>query len=62
MILDNLNAMRWIFYILLFMFFYCRNHNFGDFETSTKIQRVRWHPGSTNDSHLLVLTSENSFR
>ncbi|EZA58852.1 Nuclear pore complex protein Nup88 [Ooceraea biroi] len=40
----------------------CTNHNFGDFGASTEIRRVRWHPGSTNDSHLLVLTSENSFR
>ncbi|XP_018403349.1 PREDICTED: nuclear pore complex protein Nup88 [Cyphomyrmex costatus] len=40
----------------------CTNHNFGDFGATTEIQRVRWHPGSTNDSHLLVLTSENSFR
>ncbi|EFN85322.1 Nuclear pore complex protein Nup88 [Harpegnathos saltator] len=39
-----------------------RNHNFGDFGATTEIQRVRWHPGSTSDSHLLVLTSENSFR
>ncbi|XP_018374219.1 PREDICTED: nuclear pore complex protein Nup88 [Trachymyrmex cornetzi] len=40
----------------------CTNHNFGDFGATTEIQRTRWHPGSTNDSHLLVLTSENSFR
>ncbi|XP_077279874.1 nuclear pore complex protein Nup88 [Temnothorax americanus] len=40
----------------------CTNHNFGDFEATTEIQQARWHPGSTNDSHLLVLTSENSFR
>ncbi|KAG5336411.1 NUP88 protein, partial [Acromyrmex charruanus] len=40
----------------------CMNHNFGDFGATTEIQRTRWHPGSTNDSHLLVLTSENSFR
>ncbi|XP_011873119.1 PREDICTED: nuclear pore complex protein Nup88 [Vollenhovia emeryi] len=40
----------------------CTNHNFGDFGTTTEIQRARWHPGSTNDSHLLILTSENSFR
>ncbi|XP_011161716.1 nuclear pore complex protein Nup88 [Solenopsis invicta] len=40
----------------------CTNYNFGDFEATTEIQRARWHPGSTNDSHLLVLTSENSFR
>ncbi|XP_032682872.1 nuclear pore complex protein Nup88 [Odontomachus brunneus] len=40
----------------------CTNHNFGDFGATTEIQRVRWHPGSTSDSHLLVLTSENSFR
>ncbi|XP_018337042.1 PREDICTED: nuclear pore complex protein Nup88 [Trachymyrmex septentrionalis] len=40
----------------------CMNHNFGDFGVTTEIQRTRWHPGSTNDSHLLVLTSENSFR
>ncbi|XP_033345817.1 nuclear pore complex protein Nup88 isoform X1 [Bombus vosnesenskii] len=26
------------------------------------IRKARWHPGSTNDSHLLVLTSENTFR
>ncbi|KAL0114541.1 hypothetical protein PUN28_011677 [Cardiocondyla obscurior] len=40
----------------------CTNHNFGDFGATTEIQRTRWHPGSTNDSHLLILTSENSFR
>ncbi|XP_014468354.1 PREDICTED: nuclear pore complex protein Nup88 [Dinoponera quadriceps] len=40
----------------------CTSHNFGDFVATTEIQRVRWHPGSTSDSHLLVLTSENSFR
>ncbi|XP_067208028.1 nuclear pore complex protein Nup88 [Linepithema humile] len=40
----------------------CTNHNFGDFGATTEILQVRWHPGSTNDSHLLVLTSENSFR
>ncbi|XP_018045895.1 PREDICTED: nuclear pore complex protein Nup88 [Atta colombica] len=40
----------------------CMNHNFGDFGATTEIQRTRWHPGSTNDSHLLILTSENSFR
>ncbi|XP_026668157.1 nuclear pore complex protein Nup88-like [Ceratina calcarata] len=26
------------------------------------IRKARWHPASTNDSHLLVLTSENTFR
>ncbi|KAG9436552.1 nuclear pore complex protein Nup88 [Apis mellifera carnica] len=26
------------------------------------IRKARWHPGSTNDSHLLILTSENTFR
>ncbi|XP_050445936.1 nuclear pore complex protein Nup88 [Cataglyphis hispanica] len=40
----------------------CTNHNFGDFGATAEIQRTRWHPGSPNDSHLLVLTSENSFR
>lgn len=40
----------------------CTNHNFGDFGTTAEIRRTRWHPGSPNDSHLLVLTSENSFR
>lgn len=49
-------------YILLFVSSDYRNHNFGDFGATTEIQRVRWHPGSTKDSHLLVLTSENSFR
>ncbi|KAL6440272.1 hypothetical protein ACFW04_003089 [Cataglyphis niger] len=40
----------------------CISHNFGDFGATAEIQRTRWHPGSPNDSHLLVLTSENSFR
>ncbi|XP_078038359.1 nuclear pore complex protein Nup88-like [Augochlora pura] len=31
------------------------------FDTSIEIRKARWHPGSTNDSHLLVLTSENTF-
>ncbi|KZC11424.1 Nuclear pore complex protein Nup88, partial [Dufourea novaeangliae] len=29
--------------------------------TSVEIRKARWHPGSTDDSHLLVLTSENTF-
>ncbi|XP_072753706.1 nuclear pore complex protein Nup88 isoform X3 [Anoplolepis gracilipes] len=40
----------------------CTNHNFGAFGTTAEIQRARWHPGSPNDSHLLVLTSDNTFR
>ncbi|XP_069683865.1 nuclear pore complex protein Nup88 isoform X2 [Periplaneta americana] len=27
-----------------------------------EVRRARWHPGSRTDAHLLVLTSENSFR
>ncbi|XP_034237682.1 nuclear pore complex protein Nup88 [Thrips palmi] len=27
-----------------------------------EVRQVRWHPGSPNDSHLLVLTADNSFR
>ncbi|XP_012253923.2 nuclear pore complex protein Nup88 [Athalia rosae] len=27
----------------------------------TEVRRARWHPGSTRDCHLLVLTSENTF-
>ncbi|XP_043276601.1 nuclear pore complex protein Nup88 isoform X2 [Venturia canescens] len=30
--------------------------------STTEVRRVRWHPGSANDSHLLVLTSENTFQ
>ncbi|KAG7196705.1 hypothetical protein KM043_016035 [Ampulex compressa] len=40
----------------------CASHNFGVFGATTEIRKARWHPGSTNDSHLLVLTSENTFR
>lgn len=40
----------------------CLSHSFGDFGANTEIRKARWHPGSTSDSHLLVLTSENSFR
>ncbi|XP_015177181.1 PREDICTED: nuclear pore complex protein Nup88 isoform X2 [Polistes dominula] len=40
----------------------CASHCFGDFSATTEIRKARWHPGSTNDSHLLVLTSENIFR
>ncbi|XP_047367265.1 nuclear pore complex protein Nup88 [Vespa velutina] len=40
----------------------CASHCFGDFGATTEIRKARWHPGSTYDSHLLVLTSENIFR
>ncbi|KAK2580825.1 hypothetical protein KPH14_005907 [Odynerus spinipes] len=40
----------------------CASHSFGDFGATTEIRKARWHPGSTSDSHLLVLTSENTFR
>ncbi|XP_012288846.1 nuclear pore complex protein Nup88 isoform X2 [Orussus abietinus] len=39
-------------------------HNMDGYCTqfsTAEVRRARWHPGSTNDSHLLVLTSENSF-
>ncbi|KAI4497312.1 hypothetical protein M0802_007559, partial [Mischocyttarus mexicanus] len=39
-----------------------RSHCFGDFGATLEIRKARWHPGSTNDTHLLVLTSENIFR
>lgn len=29
---------------------------------SLDVRQVRWHPGSPSDAHLLVLTSDNSFR
>ncbi|XP_076750215.1 nuclear pore complex protein Nup88 [Xylocopa sonorina] len=32
------------------------------YSETVELRRARWHPGSTNDSHLLVLTSENTFR
>ncbi|CAK9821429.1 Nuclear pore complex protein Nup88 [Anthophora retusa] len=32
------------------------------YSETVEIRKARWHPGSTNDSHLLVLTSENTFR
>ncbi|KAK1117799.1 hypothetical protein K0M31_015734 [Melipona bicolor] len=39
------------------LFQYCRVYN-----EAVDVRKARWHPGSTNDSHLLVLTSENTFR
>ncbi|KOC65343.1 Nuclear pore complex protein Nup88 [Habropoda laboriosa] len=32
------------------------------YNETVEIRKARWHPGSTNDSHLLVLTPENTFR
>ncbi|XP_015114382.1 nuclear pore complex protein Nup88 isoform X2 [Diachasma alloeum] len=43
----------------------CVNHNLTGYSSqlaSTEVRRVRWHPGSANNSHLLVLTSENTFQ
>nr|XP_003702612.1 PREDICTED: nuclear pore complex protein Nup88 [Megachile rotundata] len=40
----------------------CIVHKFDHFDATVEIRKARWHPGSTNDSHLLVLTSENTFR
>ncbi|XP_014296853.1 nuclear pore complex protein Nup88 [Microplitis demolitor] len=43
----------------------CINHNLNRLTSqlsSSEVRRVRWHPGSPNDSHLLILTSENSFQ
>ena len=40
----------------------CVVYKFDHFNSTVEIRKVRWHPGSTNDSHLLVLTSENTFR
>ncbi|KAH0546993.1 hypothetical protein KQX54_016609 [Cotesia glomerata] len=43
----------------------CLNHNLSHLTShlsSSKVIRGRWHPGSPNDSHLLVLTSDNSFQ
>ncbi|XP_076645956.1 nuclear pore complex protein Nup88 [Halictus rubicundus] len=39
----------------------CVIYKFDHFNTSIEIRQARWHPASTNDSHLLVLTSENTF-
>ncbi|XP_076181776.1 nuclear pore complex protein Nup88 isoform X2 [Ptiloglossa arizonensis] len=39
-----------------------RVYKFDHFNTTVEIRKARWHPGSTDDSHLLVLTSENTFR
>ncbi|XP_031828609.1 nuclear pore complex protein Nup88 [Nomia melanderi] len=39
----------------------CVMYKFDHFNTNTEIRKARWHPGSTNDSHLLILTSENTF-
>ncbi|KAJ8681137.1 hypothetical protein QAD02_016924 [Eretmocerus hayati] len=43
----------------------CRSHNldgcYSQLSTS-EVRKVRWHPGSTTDSHLLVLTAENIFQ
>ncbi|XP_054004714.1 nuclear pore complex protein Nup88 isoform X1 [Hylaeus anthracinus] len=41
---------------------FCVVYKFDNFNTMVEIRKARWHPGSTNDSHLLVLTSENTFR
>nr|XP_034171113.1 nuclear pore complex protein Nup88 [Osmia lignaria] len=40
----------------------CVVHKFDHFDATGEIRKARWHPGSTNDSHLLVLTSDNTFR
>ncbi|XP_076640324.1 nuclear pore complex protein Nup88 isoform X1 [Colletes latitarsis] len=40
----------------------CMVYKFDHFNATVEIRKARWHPGSTNDSHLLVLTSENTFR
>ncbi|XP_063975939.1 nuclear pore complex protein Nup88 [Diachasmimorpha longicaudata] len=43
----------------------CVNYNLTGYSSqlaSTEVRRVRWHPGSPNNSHLLVLTSENTFQ
>ncbi|XP_066587565.1 nuclear pore complex protein Nup88 [Prorops nasuta] len=39
----------------------CVSHTIAGIEAMSEIRRVRWHPASTNDSQLLVLTSDNSF-
>ncbi|XP_033329725.1 nuclear pore complex protein Nup88 [Megalopta genalis] len=39
----------------------CVIYKLDHFNTTIEIRKARWHPGSTNDSHLLVLTSENTF-
>ncbi|XP_046589711.1 nuclear pore complex protein Nup88 [Neodiprion lecontei] len=43
----------------------CRSHSLDErlFHCSvvTEVRRVRWHPASTKDCHLLVLTSQNTF-
>lgn len=42
-----------------------RSHNLDGLSSqlsSTEIRKVRWHPGSTNDSHLVILTSDNVFQ
>ncbi|XP_071447862.1 nuclear pore complex protein Nup88 [Hetaerina americana] len=44
----------------------CRSHSLDEryflCSPHVLVQQVRWHPGSPTDSHLLVLTSENTFR
>ncbi|XP_034952149.1 nuclear pore complex protein Nup88 [Chelonus insularis] len=44
----------------------CLNHILNginaQLSSSFGVKRARWHPGSPNDSHLLVLTSDNSFQ
>ncbi|XP_046386205.1 nuclear pore complex protein Nup88 [Ischnura elegans] len=44
----------------------CRSHSLDEryflCSPNVLVQQVRWHPGSPTDSHLLVLTSENTFR
>ncbi|GLV38395.1 members only [Carabus blaptoides fortunei] len=45
---------------------YCRNYSLDErlFAHSklVEVRQVRWHPGSKNDNHLLVLTCDNMFR
>lgn len=41
-----------------------RSHNLDGCHShlsTAEVRRVRWHPGSTTDSHLVVLTSDNVF-
>ncbi|XP_024942757.1 nuclear pore complex protein Nup88 [Cephus cinctus] len=43
----------------------CISHNLNScwsYFASGEVRRARWHPGSTNDSHLVVLTSQNTLQ
>lgn len=49
------------------IFFFCyRSHSLDErllsCSDTVEVRQVRFHPGSPNDSHILVLTSDNTLR